>query len=492
MGKRIISALAFGCMAASAQAGDLNLDSLKDPLPDTISWKGITVYGTIDVGYGYQTNGNATSGALYTGQAYNIYGNSLTQGSHSSLTNNALSQSFIGVKGEENVGFGFTALFKLETGFNPMSGEIADACQSLVRAAPPRANNLITGGNLTIPEGADGSRCGQAINGEGYVGLTNPAYGTLKLGRQNSLDLDEMASYDPMALSYAMSLLGWSGGPGGGIGSTEAARWDNSVKYIYQYGPVHAAVMYANGEPDSAIHGSGIAANIGGSYRGISVDFVYTNERGAVNSLFGLLPGLTPGAIPGSNQLYYWLSDNEAYSVMGKYTFDLGGGYKDEGPSSKLTFYGGYQHTDMTNYTGQPGGTTIGGYQLSILNNILTSTRTLETAWVGAKYETGPWSFTGAYYWFHQDQFSEINNILQSIGLGGPLVGGCSVNKAACAGDLNQVSFLIDYAFNKHLDVYGGITYQDVSGGLAHSFFSNDPFNATNNTTVVTGMRLRF
>jgi predicted porin len=500
--RSVVCALAFVGFAASAQAADMDLGSLKDPLPDTITWKGVTVYGTIDVGYGYQTNGNANSGALYTSQAYNIYGNSLTQGSNSSLTNSALSQSFIGVKAEENIGLGLTAIFKLETGFNPISGEIADACASLVRAATPRANNVINGTNLTVPEFGDGSRCGQAINGEGYAGLSSAAYGTLKIGRQNSLDLDAMAIYDPMGLSYAMSLIGWSGGPGGGVGSTETARWDNSIKYTYQYGPVHASIMYADGEQDSSIHGSAIAGDIGASYRGFSVDAVYTNERGAVNGLFGLLPGLTAGAVSGNNQLYYWLSNNEAYSVMGKYTFDLGGccGYKDGGglkdapiEGAKLTFYGGYQHTDMTNYDGQPGGTTIGGYQLSFLNNVLTSTRTLETAWAGAKYETGPWTVAGAYYWLHQNNFTEINLLATSlITPGGASTGGCAVNKAACSGDLNQVSFLVDYAFNKHFDVYGGVTYQDIGGGLAHSFLSNDPYNATNNTTVVTGMRLKF
>ena len=35
----------------------MDLDKLKDPLPDTLSWQGITFYGTIDVGYGYQTHG---------------------------------------------------------------------------------------------------------------------------------------------------------------------------------------------------------------------------------------------------------------------------------------------------------------------------------------------------------------------------------------------------------------------------------------------------
>ena len=36
------------------RAADLDTGSLKDPLPDTLSWYGVTVYGTIDVGYAYQ------------------------------------------------------------------------------------------------------------------------------------------------------------------------------------------------------------------------------------------------------------------------------------------------------------------------------------------------------------------------------------------------------------------------------------------------------
>ena len=74
MRKAIICALALGGCVASAQAADLGLDSMKDPLPDTLTYKGVTIYGTIDVGYGYQSNGLSNSGSLYTGQGYNIYG----------------------------------------------------------------------------------------------------------------------------------------------------------------------------------------------------------------------------------------------------------------------------------------------------------------------------------------------------------------------------------------------------------------------------------
>jgi hypothetical protein len=47
----------------------------------------------------------------------------------------------------------------------------------------------------------DSSRCGQAFNGVIYAGLSSVNYGALTIGRQNSLELDTLAKYDPMTLS---------------------------------------------------------------------------------------------------------------------------------------------------------------------------------------------------------------------------------------------------------------------------------------------------
>ena len=44
---------------------------------------------------------------------------------------------------------------------------------------------------------ADSGRCGQQWNGEAYGGISNPAYGRLTIGRQNSLQLDNLASKQP-------------------------------------------------------------------------------------------------------------------------------------------------------------------------------------------------------------------------------------------------------------------------------------------------------
>ncbi len=126
------AAMAIGTV--SAQAADLgDVTSMKDPLPDTLSWHGLTLYGTVDVGYAYQTNGAPQTGSLYTGGLnLNMYGAKANRESISALSDNGLEQSKIGLKIEEQIGFGFTAIGKIETGFNPISGTLADACQSLV------------------------------------------------------------------------------------------------------------------------------------------------------------------------------------------------------------------------------------------------------------------------------------------------------------------------------------------------------------------------
>jgi predicted porin len=207
---------------ASAYAGDLGNTGLKDPIPDSMSWQGVTIYGTVDVGYAYQTHGAPLGGAFYPGLEYNLNGSKNANKPISSLAENGLEQSKIGVKVEEAVGYGWLAIGKLETAFNPVSGEIADACASMIR------NN----GRLYQDQSAnsDGSRCGQALSGSVYGGVSNPIYGTLTIGRQQSLELDAVSSYDPMGLAPGFDLLGYSGGASGGIGSTETARWDNSVK----------------------------------------------------------------------------------------------------------------------------------------------------------------------------------------------------------------------------------------------------------------------
>ncbi len=459
---------------------------MKDPLPDQLTWNGVTVYGTIDVGYAYQTHGVAASSALATGLEDNIYASKNAKGSVSTLNNNGLSQSTIGVKIEEGIGLGWTAIGKVETGFNPLWGELSDGCQSVLRNA---GLNQV---QQTVAQG-DASRCGQAFNGEVYAGISNAGYGTLTLGRQNALALNQSVAYDPMGGSYAFSIIGYTGTFAGGSGVTEDARWDDSIKYVYQYGPAHAAVMYSDGGDATGMFNGGYAGNIGVTWRGFSFDATYTKENGAVAVTGATYPNLT-GAI----------SDNTSYMLSGKYVWDLGGGWKDEGPGSKVTFYGGWAHTSDADGSGGPNdyplnAHVLGGYAFAVS---ATTVNTYETAkvydleWAGAKYEMGPWALTGAYYHISQGSFITDSSL---AGNHSNCAAVTAYNKAHlgvtafgntvgsnCSGDYNMVSGLVDYTFNKHFDVYAGVGFSEVSGGLASGFLND------NTTLFMTGMRLKF
>lgn len=437
--KALAYAFALASFAASAQAADLSLDSVKGAIPDgPITWAGVTFYGTVDVGYAYINNGSYPSGAFYHGAGYSVFGSGFNHGDVSTLTNNALQLSNVGLKIEEQIGGGFLAIGKLETQFNPISGELGDACASLLR---------FSGKSLSDQEkNGDGSRCGQAFANGAYGGLSHPIYGTLTAGRQASLVNDGTGVYDPMANSPAFSLLGYSGTAGSGIGSTETAYWDNSVKYILSYGPFHAAGMYTSGGQDTPIVNDGYGANVGVTYLGFSVDGFYTKENGAVS--LGLLPLATAangfGYFTGTtvqnacnaalgtcpNYLLGTVTNNEAWDVMAKYSFDVpgffsepalstkdapGGGLKDgpvAPPSAKLTFYGGYQHVDLSNPS-EPqsfysGFTTIGGYRYITNPNgnlAFGSDRVRETAWAGVSYVDGPWRLVGAYYYSNSNSY---------------------------------------------------------------------------------------
>ena len=413
------------------------------------------------------------------------------------MAENGLEQSKIGVKIAEAVGYGWLAIGKLETAFDPLSGELGDECASMIQ------NN---GRPYQVQTAnSDGSRCGQAINSAAYAGVSNPIYGTLTFGRQQSLELDSIGAYDPMGLSPAFALMGYSGGPAAGFGSTETARWDNSVKYVFVYGPAHAAAMYTNGGDGTAIFNEAYGFNAGAIWKGFSIDAVYTETKGAVSSSTipytsyasststrcSYLLGNCPNALIGT------ISDNEGWSVMGKYTYQFEGGLKDEEPSAKLTVFAGYVHTMMGNPedTNIPvGSTTIGGYELisatagasTLTTNYYGTDKILQTVWTGARYELpSGWSFTGAYYNYTQNEF--INSKGKSCATAAKAtVPGANTTPSNCAGYLNETSFMVDYAFNKHFDAYAGVSYMNNGGGLDSGYLTD------NMATVVTGVRLKF
>ena len=139
-----------------------------------LTWNGITLYGTIDTGGGYQTHGVPFNGAYPNGVEHLISKNSNAP-LYSGMPN-GLGQSHIGVKGMEPISSDWSFLFNLQTGFDPYSLQLANGPKSLVQ------NNT----NSLDAQSANGdfSRAGQLFNTVAYAGVSNPVYGTLTLGRQ--------------------------------------------------------------------------------------------------------------------------------------------------------------------------------------------------------------------------------------------------------------------------------------------------------------------
>jgi predicted porin len=454
-----------------------------DPLPDSLSLGGVTLYATIDVGYAYQSNGVPLNGKAVGGLEYQAFTTTRNfSGPVSTLAESGLEQSKIGLRVDQPVGHDFNLVGRLETGFNPLSGELTDACGSFVD-------------NAGLPQGkqtanADSSRCGQPFNGQAFGGMSNKTYGTLTIGRQQSLQLDALAVYDPQALSYAFSHLGYSGF-NAGAGSTQAARWDNSVKYAYQTGPFHAAVMYSNGGADTGIFGHSYGLDAGVVIAGLSVDGIYEKMNGAVNLRSSFDDAANPEPTPG---LAAYASNNESWNLLGRYTFNLGGATSGAGaggagtaPTNKLTVFAGYSRIRKA-HSGVTSGASQGDYPLSLDINI-NSPAEYNFEWLGAKYAMASGlSLTGAFYHTNQNSWT--------IGLGPTGTSGiaCASAGLLCAGTFSEVSLVADYAFNKHHDVYAGVNYSQVTDGLANGFAgttSNGNTGSENQTTFMMGYRLR-
>src|SRR5258708_611234 len=303
------AAIGLVCFWGAAQA------EVKDPLPDSLSLGGVTLYATIDVGYAYQSHGVPLSSEYVGGLEYQSFTTTRNfAGSQSTFAESGLEQSKAGIKVSEPIVDDFRLIARTDTGFNPLSGQLVAACKALA------SNSSKPQGQQTA--NADSSRCGQAFNGVIWGGFSSPRFGTLTIGRQQSLQLDALALYDPQSLSYAFSFLGYAGF-NAGRGTTQAGRLDNSGKYVLTRGPVHISGLYSNGGQDTGVIGKSYGPDVGVTCMGLSVDAVYQNSKGAVNLRSSFNNAATPNPLP-TPGLAAYISDNKSYNLMGKYVFEFG------------------------------------------------------------------------------------------------------------------------------------------------------------------------
>src|SRR5471030_2591786 len=101
------------------------------PADDSLTLHGVTLYGVVDIGLQYEAHGVPFSDFHPAGSANIVQKNS--RSSQFGVTPSNMGQSRIGLQGIEPVVGDWSAVFKLETFFNPQSGEISDASKSMVQ-----------------------------------------------------------------------------------------------------------------------------------------------------------------------------------------------------------------------------------------------------------------------------------------------------------------------------------------------------------------------
>src|SRR5262249_9700986 len=162
-GRALLKASVAGALLSAA--GMVHAQSAP-PVPaddGSLTWKGITLYGIVDIGLQYQTHGAPISDYYPAGSANIVQKNS----NHSifGVTPTNMSQSRVGLSGVEPLGIAdLSAVFRIETYFNPQSGQLSDGPRSLT------ANNGRSVASGTQTTNLDSSVAGEPFE-QAYVGL---------------------------------------------------------------------------------------------------------------------------------------------------------------------------------------------------------------------------------------------------------------------------------------------------------------------------------
>src|ERR1700674_2224607 len=90
-----------------------------------LSWYGISVYGTVDTGYGYQTHGAPFNGAYQQGVSYSVQ--KMSRSAMWERAPSGLGATNIGIRGAESIGGDWKAIFQLEAGFDPYSLQLSNS-----------------------------------------------------------------------------------------------------------------------------------------------------------------------------------------------------------------------------------------------------------------------------------------------------------------------------------------------------------------------------
>jgi len=353
----------------------------------------VSIYGVIDSMVRYTTNEVTADGSV---------GNKIQLGQ-----GGALQGSRLGFKGEEDLGGGTSALFKLEMGFNSNDGS--------------------------------SDQQGQLFGRQAYVGLKNNTFGEIDVGRQYGVAFTALDGFDPVGMGnmpenqWQLFLMG--------------VRFDNTVKYSNDWGPVHAEVQYSLG-------GQAGSLEIGAT-KGLELE--YANGPFSV----GLVGQQSIDA------------NSHKLNLAG-----IGSSYNIDATTLYLNYFNSKRDAGFAKAANNSGGALANTSLIGNAENTLQRTDDVITA--GMQYKSSP-------------------ALVYTVGY---MVD--AVKNESSSGNDGRIATsyaLVNYYFSKRTDIYFGIDYTKVSGGeidngtqtntLLH--FAGAPLGGnTSRTGVAIGIRTVF
>ncbi|CAN7783925.1 porin [Caballeronia sp. LjRoot34] len=241
----------------------------------------VTLYGDVDLGIQYLTHAGS--------------GGERTIG----LQSGNEQPSRFGITGTEDLGEGYAAVFKLESGFN------------------------LGTGNYTIP--------GTPFDRYAYVGLSTKNFGTVTLGRQRSILFEQSLFYDPTYLAeYSSQSTNYI--PVSSLNQNNSVKWSSPV-----YSGFSSILMYGFGQQ---VAGNATAG------RFTSGALLYENNSFGAHVVFEQSRGSVTTSADLSSEVDRRVNAALRYSIGAATVY---GGYTDISGDLHLspagyTYYGGLQY----------------------------------------------------------------------------------------------------------------------------------------------------
>jgi predicted porin len=257
----------------------------------------VTLYGVVDAGLTYINNHNG-SPQIATQDGY-------------------LQAGRFGFLGSEDLGGGVNAIFRLENGFNPFTGQIR------------------AGGGL--------------FGRSAWVGITGPNWGSITLGRQ----------YDSVSDFYQPTIFSNTWGPlfshAGDIDNAISTyRQSNGVKYVSaNYGGVRGGALYAfGGVPGAFGQLSTVTAGASFSRGPLYIGLAYAHSSKPVQQY--------PDGAWTFGGPFSYLGNSATNSPEAKEMFGVGGTYR----IGKATVGIDYSHTKFSEINGTTGSALFENYEI--------------------------------------------------------------------------------------------------------------------------------